>query len=337
MKTNKMHKRLLFILIVFSSCITKNPRITFKVREKKINFRSLISLKNDISYPNRFGLKEIDGNIYLINLSKSNDLIFFNLMDGSARQIHTELNAKVIDAIMYDDTYCEVIINHILYRIDYLSGNLKAIMEVPLKPTEYIIENIYSQTLFNFKKYHYLQYGVDNKFNWIDSFALRMFNKDTSFNFIFTPPVFKKKYIHYSEISVANIKDTFYYTYSTIPVLYRKVFNSQSCSTSPIPGKGYLDFDTTKSTNVLYITDYSKYTTYNIRLFPLGGRIFIVQRSYKKDKDFIYKLIGFDRNLNLLSESIIQHPVDPNFIFVINGKLIFLVTQERKLYEYEID
>lgn len=320
------------ILVLLFSC-KNNKESNFTILEYSINTDKILEFKKDLDYTNRFGLKIINKKKVLINLSKKKNFLLFNLNDSSVQEVQTKLQDYDIDAVKYDTDNSNVIIKNNLYKFSYLNKTFDSIRNIQLDKNEFIIHNLYCETLFKFKDFYFLQYGDENKYNRLDDKALLFFNKDSSFKEINTPKELKHGYIHYNDICIDAVDNNLYYTYATIPTIYKYDIANKIENSSKIENSNYILFDTTKLTDMKYIYDYSYETTYNIKLLSDNTRVFLIQR-YQKDKINYYNLIVFDKDLKLISKSKISHTVDPNFIFLADNKLNFLTIKDKKIYEY---
>ncbi|HMN26345.1 MAG TPA: hypothetical protein PKE38_17695 [Ignavibacteriaceae bacterium] len=83
-----------------------------------------------------------------------------------------------------------------------------------------------------------------------------------------------------------------------------------------------------------YIYDYTYQTTYNVKLLCSKNNIYLVQRTQIKEQP-IFKIYRYTKDLQLISDFTLNHTVDPNFIFFLNEKLIFISLKDKKIYEYQ--
>ncbi|TXH58868.1 MAG: hypothetical protein E6Q89_02825 [Bacteroidia bacterium] len=323
-------------LLLFISCSENDINKNYKLKEYQINTKAIIELKNEINYSNRFELKKIGDDRILFNLSKSGNILMFNLEKGTVTKIETNIINKDVDAVKYESDNCQFIYNNILYNFNYQNKSIDSILKVPFTSKEFIIHNLYSENLFKYNSFYYLQYGNENSYNRIADYGLLFFNKDSSFKFIKSPDELKKYYIHYNDMCVDNIDSIFYYTYATTPFLHKVNLITQTDTSTILKDSYFIPFDTTKMTDMRYIYDYTNETTYNVKLLCSKSNIYIIQR-YLKNNTTNFKLYQYDKNLNLVSEFIINHTVDPNYIFLENNKLNFISLKDKKIYEYEVD
>jgi hypothetical protein len=315
------------------SC-SRQEKESYSINEIYINIKPFIDLKKEIDYTNRFALKNIAGERVLINLSKSKKLLLFYLDKGIVKTIETNLQGKEIDAIKYNAEDCDLIIDKILCKFNYKKKSLDSIQQVPFSVNEFIIHNLYSENLYKYNDLYYLQVGNENSYNRLSTYALLAFNKATSFKFIKTPRGLQKEYIHYNDICVDNIYDNFYYTYATYHQIHQANIKNRRDTSIPIPGSTFISFDTTKFHDMKYIYDYTYQTTYNVKLLASKNSVYLIQR-HQKNKNFVFKIYHFNNDLQFISDFTVKHSVDPNFIFFLNEKLIFISLKDKKIYEYQ--
>jgi len=326
----------LFLAILFASCNEYETNKNSSVREYAINSKSFIELKKEVNYTNRFKLIKIGEERILFNLSKSGTILMFNLEKGTVEKVETNIVNTDFDGVRYESDNCQFVYQNILFNFDYKTKSLDSIVKVPLKKNEFIIHNLYSENVFKYNSYYYLQFGNENGYNRLSEFGLQFFNKDTSFKFIETPNELKHGYIHYNDMCVDNIGDTFYYTYATSPLLHRINLKTKKDTSTTLKNSKFIAFDTTKVKDMKYIYDYTFETTYNVKLLCTNSNVYIIQRFQKKNKPN-FKLFQYDQDLKLKSEFIINHTVDPNFIYLVDNKLVFISFKDKKIYEYEVD
>lgn len=322
-------------IFLLSSCIEKNNKDKLAFKEYSINTNSFIELKKEINYTNRFNFLKIEGDRMLFNLSKSGILLIFNLNKGTVEKIETNITGTEFDAVRYERTNFQFINNNMLYNFNYKNKSIDTIVNVPFKQSEFIIHNLYSENIFKYNPYYYIQYGDENGYNRLSKFGLLFFNKDSSFKLIETPTELKQNYIHYNDMCVDNIDNTLYYTYATTSLIH-KINLTTKKDTSTSLNSQFISFDTTKLNDMKYIYDYTYETTYNVKLLCTRKNVYIIQR-FQKNNNTNFKMYKYDKDLNLKSESILSHTVDPNFIFLIDNKLNFISFKDKKIYEYEVD
>lgn len=322
-------------LILFFSCAEKSNNDKLAVKEYSINPNSFIELKKEINYTNRFEFIIVNGQRMLFNLSKTGTILIFNLDKGTVKKIEANIAGTEFDAVRYELNNCQFINQNILYNFNYKSKSLDTIANVPFDKNEFIIHNLYSQNIFKNHPYYYIQYGDENGYNRLSKFGLLFFNKDTNFRFIKTPVELKQNYIHYNDMCVDNIDNTYFYTYATTSLLHKINIATKRDTFSSLNSKFVL-FDTTKLNDMKYIYDYTYATTYNVKLLCSKKNVYVVQR-FQKNNNTNFKLYQYDKDLNIKAEFVLRHSVDPNFIFLVGNKLDFISFKDKKIYEYEVD
>jgi hypothetical protein len=323
-----------FCIVCLLACKVKNEQY-YIINETSVNTSKLVLFDKELDYQNRFALKIVNDNKVLFNLSKKKQFLLFDLIKGSVDTISTNLNDVQIDAVKYNSTNSVIAIKNNFFWFDYSKKKLELLGEIKMDKDDFIIHNLYSEAMYQNNNFYFLQCGNANTYNRLSENAFLFFNKDTSFKAIPTASETKENYIHYNDICIDFLENDYYYSYATIPKIYKYDAVKGRVESSSIESSGYLNFDTTKLTDVKYIFDYTTATTYNVKLLTVGSKIVLVQRS-RKNEEYYYSLFIFDKTLKLLSKSKIEHNVDVNFIFSCDNKLIFLTTKDKKMYEYTI-
>lgn len=328
---------ILFLLsiIVFSSC-SEQDRPTFPINEFPINTQAIVDHKNEISYTNRFALREQGNDYILINMTKTGAILLFNLNKGTVKRIEVPTELSEVDAVSYEIDSCQFVVGDTLYNLNYADTSIDTLLNLPYSAQNFIVHNLYAENLLKYKNLYYVQLGDESGHNRLAQEGLVFFNRDTSFNFISTPTEMRQNYIHYNEMCIDNIGESFYYIYATTPYLHRADLNKNQDTAVALGASGFISFDTTRLTDMRYIYDYTHETTYNVKLLCSDKHIYLIQRIQMNGKArFI--LFTYNKDLILESKMDIRHTVDPNFIFFSGRKLIFISLIDKKLFAYEVD
>ena len=330
-----MKKELILgLLVIFCAACNQEKNKNYSLQEHTIDIKPFIDLKKELDYTNRFALKIVGNERVLLNFSKAKKLLLFYLDKGTFATIPTNFQTTEIDAIKYNIANSDLIINKVLYQFNYANKSLDSIQPLPLSKNEFIIHNLYSENLFKYDDFYFIQLGDETGYNRLAKYGILFFNKDTNFNFVKTPLELQQEYIHYNDMCIDNIDDYFYYTYATTPFIHRANLKTQKDTSVQIPGSIYTHFDTTKLKDMKYIYDYTYQTTYNVKLLCSKNNIYLVQRTQIKEQP-IFKVYRYTKDLQLISDFTLNHTVDPNFIFFLNEKLIFISLKDKKIYEYQ--
>jgi hypothetical protein len=309
--------------------------VTVHVKETTITTSHLIRYKKEINNLYRFSLKKVNGAYLLYNLSKKGDILVFDLNNGSVRTIPTPFPSPDSYAIKYDYDFCHFVNGNVLYRFDYSTHAVDSLTKLPLTQRDFIISNIYKESLHSFGEYFFVQYGTEGMANNLSEESLLFFNRDTSFRSLRTPKELMGRYIHYTDICIDSLKDDLFYVFATSPQIYKTNFVDGRDSSALVGKEEFIFYDTTRLTDMKYLVDYTFETAYNLALHCIGGYVCVVRRTGKKRGDHKV-LYVFTPDLKPALTYTLPHDVDPNFIFSIGERLVFLSSKDKMIYEYEI-
>lgn len=325
----------MFLIILLISCHNDFKKKDYAVNIFNIKSNDIRKLQKKLSYPNGFELKKINNRYTLINLSKDNKILFFNLNSGSSESFSfRELkDLSTIDAVRYDTNSITIIAGGILFHKDFNDSAEDYFCKTPLGADEYIIHNVYSPNLRKFNDYYFIQYGENNTYNYIDTTCLIFFNcKDFTKKFYY-PKNYFTHYIQYTDLCIDNRLNDFFYIPTTGDTLFKANFETNAESKVALHQSGYLLFDTTRLRDMKYISDYTEQTTYNIKLLCSNKYLFLIQQYYNNNAPK-FRMFVFNYNLELVESFNIDHNVEKSFIFFLEPYLLFVDIKENRLYEY---
>lgn len=335
-----MRPYLLAAVLLFACSCKNNKDTLVKVTKDEIRPDKLIANKGSIDYGNRIGLFDRNGKILLLNISKKGTLDIYDLASDEYKSISLQgqIPAESVTSVCYGPDTTYLVAGNSLFSISTVTGQTDSLYQLPLSENEFVISNLYNPSLKKNSSVFYIQYGLNDAYNYIDSSVYLFFNKDTQIRKIKYPDSYRHHYVHYTEVASDISNDTLYYIGSTdnhLAGVSLKTGNSILHSLAP---EGYLIFDTTRMKDMKYIYDYTYETKYNMRLFVSDKYVFLLQRTPgKKEKEKgIFYLLTFDKKLDLVKSIKIDHPVDPHLVFKMDDKMVFISIKDKKKYSYEI-
>ena len=213
-----------------------------------------------------------DGTPFLYN-SKNAEISFFNnTLSYSRYSFVASCNGNLL---FYSEK------RNAIVAVDANEGEKEVVFENVLEEGEHIIGTLYSQRGIRCmdESKIALQIGERNEsVNFLRDSLFKIFSTDSVYYFLKTPEEMNSLYNHYKDASVVFSDDFTFLVFPTLNILYKYGLSGDLLDGEPIPGN-YLQFELDKAADPLYIHDYTYETTYNIRLFDLGGdKLGLVQR-----------------------------------------------------------
>lgn len=326
--------KLVVILLIFSYACRSGSKITVLETTRTVDFSEMKIIQKYIDYRYRIKFEIKNDSIISYWVSKNDTLYRFNDKTG---------NKKLLDLKSLNITSNNIsIINDRLYF--YSDNSIKLInlrtkkdsilYTKILTDSTFLINSMYNQNdIFPINKSIYLQIGnSNNKLNFVDTFIFTKLSNEIN-KIVQYPTEFNRSYQHYNEANFIINDTVIYYSFPTINKIFSYNVGNKSYKYSKITNGDYMEFDTSKYTDVLYINDFSKNTAYNINMYLVGKYPVILQRFNTNE----HNLLIFDENLNFLRTISIRHPVSYFYVYSISNYLYFAIPSENKLVKYEFN
>lgn len=329
---------LLSMIIVLSAtfgCIKKS-KIFFRLSARTENFSQLKKLNKAIDYTKDISVQSIHDSIFIYFTDKNKQLLKYSLTENRMDTISLKIGCSEEDmTITVVDQIAYYRCGRQMHFIDLKTQNFNTINSCPFENC-YFIPCMHDRSISTtFDQSIIYQVGNSDKFNYIDSFIF-LKNGETAHSKKLGryPEYFLKKYVHYLSF-IRTVEDSFLFY---LNVLDNKIYKLNHCTDEPIRmsesfGKDIVDYDTSRLTDMMYLKNYSEQVPFNIRLIKLEKYLVLLRLMPHKD-DSEYRLLIFNNDLKLLSNTRINHPVNSRLIYNNSKNITFLDPPNNQAYEY---
>lgn len=325
----------LFVFFGLFSCFNTHQKLDIKKQITDIDYSELKKFQNNIDYIYRLKFLVNDNEAISYGVTKDTQLYKFDSESGITYLL--SLKNKL-------DNNQEISINN--NDLYYLNNNSIYIYNLNSKKDTVFIQNAYSDTLFPINQMYnqnaivsydnsiLFQLGdLRNNFNFTGDFIFAKFHEGKKEEIVPYPAEFKTQYQQYNDVIFTVHDATIFYAFPTIGKVFSYNIKSNSIKNTLIKEGNYIWFDTTKYTDVLYISDYTDKTAYNINIYFVKDYITILQ---SQAGDNFYLLI-FDTELNYITKYKIEHTVFRYYVYSDEEKLYFGVPSSNQLITYNFN
>lgn len=325
--------KFLAALLILISC--KPTEIKWYIKKIDLNlssYKKIVKYKNHLLGSNLIIQKN---NISVYFISESNKLIKASLTEDKIDSFAIPIYKDIIGTYFGNDTIG--LITQDTFYLYNIFGKYLDKYKSPLTYDNFIISSLYEQKIKKFNNYFYLQLGLkSNKLNYTDKNIFLFFNKDTTFNLLQYPSEYNSIYQQYSEIASTFNADFSYYIPATCNKLMSTNLKTLQKDSLTLNGK-YIQFDTTRYTDILYIKNYTESTYYNYRIINTNKYIYLIRRTNIKRGKYKLEILAFDKKLKLIDKIIFKDKIDITNIVQFNNKIYLLNLSESKLIECSLN
>lgn len=325
----------LTVLFATLGCLKKSKSY-FRLKTRTENFSQLKNLTKSIDYSKDISVLSIHDSVFVYFTDKNKKLIKYSLTENRIDTVPLKVDCMEEDmTIMVIDQIVYLRCGTLMHILDLKTQMSKKINSCPFENC-YFIPCMHDRSISaTFDHSFIYQVGNSNNFNYIDSFIFLKYEDAGKFNKIVKyPDYFSKKYVHYLSF-IRTVEDSFLYY---LNVLDNKIYKLNHCSNEPIGiseifGKDIVDYDTSRLTDMMYLKNYSEQVPFNIRLIKLE-KYLVLLRLLPHKNNSEYRLLIFNNDLKLLSNTRINHPVNSRLIYSLHNNLTFLDPPNNLAYEY---
>lgn len=322
---------LLLCSLLFTACEPIPDDIV--ITEFPIKMDDLKKFNKELDFFKGFKLVYDKGNIHFLNLTESNQFINLNLTQGTHKAATCDVPAyEDVEAINYDLEELTVLTKDSLLRFN-LQGEKILTYPSPIAASDYSSRStIYEESMHRYEDLLYFQLGnSNNEPSYLDENVLFFFNQDTSFKKFTYGPEYDV-YLHYDELCVDEVAGQFFYLSVVTNRLYKKDITGKADKSILLDSTGFLRYDTSKFTDVLYLHKFSIKTKQNLKIVANEDHVFLVQRiSTRKEQVYRFKCMVFDHDLNLLSEFFVGEEIEVNSIGICSEGVLFFIPDKSKV------
>lgn len=314
-------------LLFLVSCSPNESRWIINKTDLHINeYKKCTKFKNQL-LGSKFIIQNNGSVIHFIN--ESNKLLSAQIFEEKIDSFLLPINKEIIGTYFGQDT-TGILTQDSFYLINNF-GELINKYKSPLISDNFIISSLYEPKINKFGDLFYLQLGLkSNKLNYTDENIFLFFNSDTIFKLLQYPAEYNTVYQHYSEVASAFNNNYAYYIPATTNKLYRANLKNNKIETILLDGK-YIEFDTTKYTDILYVKKYTESTFYNFKIISTSKYIYLIRRTNIKDGKYKLEVLAFNNKLELIDRLIFNDKIDITNVGQFNDNIFFLNIINSKL------